>query len=748
MARKMRKGDAISPFIPEKVKFLPPKISHKIMIRSRIVDLLSSGLNRKMTLLCATGGYGKSVQVKSFLDDEQYDYLWYNCDERDNVLLNFILHIVLAIAARYDLSIDKVSITAETVNARNWQKLISVLFEEIIAFRDRIIVVIDSYHLTGNSDKFRAVLKYLLEHCPDNLHIILLTIGITTELRLSKFIAYREVLEISEEELRFDNEEIKAFFNDLHNINLTQEDIETVASYCNGWPLALDFIAHSYMLKRHDNLNELLLDLSKPGKVIYDYIYDEIYSNFDAKTKLFLRATSIVDQFDFQLYNLLFEFNQVEFDYFLSTVQHLIVPCGKDKAAYEYHRIFLYFLRNIVHTEDDNENFITELHKRAAAYYNKNQNFSEALQHAILAKDYNLTVSALENVFSHSEPLFPIGLSDMYSLIKQIPDEVVDSHAIVIFALGWAYYTEGDFNSAIDLMIKAKEKAVAENNVPLSLNISSYISNVNADMGYVADAGISAETLTAQPLKIYMFENMEIFVGDRKITVSMWNRKKAIYIFAYMVFHSNKQISTDSLIDTFFEDVPLEKAKASLRQCIGTIRKILQPDISQKTQSAYLETKGSSYILTIPQGSYVDAFNFEQLISSAKAAAKENDNDTAHSLFKSALEITDGCEFLKEDPFSWAIPLREKYIDLEIKALLWIAMYHYRSRDYGSAIEYANRCLMRDAYNETCHELLIRTYMVTGRKNKAVQTYNECVRLFTDELQTEPSPSLKKLLEL
>ncbi|MBF0618050.1 MAG: hypothetical protein HQK88_14710, partial [Nitrospirae bacterium] len=324
-----------------------------------------------------------------------------------------------------------------------------------------------------------------------------------------------------------------------------------------------------------------------------------------------------------------------------------------DGELYKHYHTYLDSFRELLHAEAD-DNSLSELHKKVEEFCNKNSN--DLLVNQVFA-DTHYTKAMIH---LHLVASIFLKTGDVVSFKRQIEDA-----------------------SSIIWSVPCVSELIAD-------------TSDNTQSPGIRETAMKAALCASvpfhvEPVKVYMFKNLEIIVGSRKILPASWHRKKALYIFAYLVFHSHTSVSIDSLTDIFFEDVPFEKAKSTLRQCIRTIREALQPGIPIKKQSSYLKTNGSSYILTLPEGSYVDALRLEKLIHEAKAAAKEDNDALAHSLFEPALKICAEGEFLKDNPYSWVIPLREKYIDMEINALQWMAFYYFKNRDYDTVIDYAHK---------------------------------------------------------
>ena len=69
--------------------------------RPRLVDFLHENLNRKLILLSAAAGYGKTSLLVDFLKDSEIKACWYSLDEGDADPRIFISHFVASIAEAF-----------------------------------------------------------------------------------------------------------------------------------------------------------------------------------------------------------------------------------------------------------------------------------------------------------------------------------------------------------------------------------------------------------------------------------------------------------------------------------------------------------------------------------------------------------------------------------------------------------------------------------------------------------------------
>ncbi|KJR39981.1 transcriptional activator domain-containing protein [Candidatus Magnetoovum chiemensis] len=233
------------------------------------------------------------------------------------------------------------------------------------------------------------------------------------------------------------------------------------------------------------------------------------------------------------------------------------------------------------------------------------------------------------------------------------------------------------------------------------------------------------ELLPPEPLTVNCFGSFRLSIGDRQIQPRDWKRKSAKTICKYFIFQSSKEIITDKLIDTFWQNDDAVSGRKNLLMAVSALRKLIEPDILPKKASSYIKFADGMYSFFIPDGSYIDAFEFESCISNAVKYSEEHNNIEAECYYKRAVELYKA-DFLEEDLYEdWTYPLRDKYLSMYIKALKELSNVNYKNQDYTRTIEYLNKIIQKDKYDEQAYYLLMKTYIAEGNRNKAITEYKK-----------------------
>ena len=76
--------------------YIPPAQS-EVVSRRRLIDRLNEGLTRKLILISAPAGFGKTKLLCEWVGHNELPVAWVSLDESDNVLSRFLTYVVAAL---------------------------------------------------------------------------------------------------------------------------------------------------------------------------------------------------------------------------------------------------------------------------------------------------------------------------------------------------------------------------------------------------------------------------------------------------------------------------------------------------------------------------------------------------------------------------------------------------------------------------------------------------------------------------
>jgi hypothetical protein len=269
---------------PETIPVSPPILTTKLYIppprpefvpRPRLIEQLNKGLYRKLTLVSAPAGFGKTTLVSSWINDLQFTnddlrldtpresqivnpkpvlsevevskivnrVAWLSLDEADNDPTRFLSYLIAALQ-QVDQNIGRAAQgMLQSPQPPPLEILITTLINEFsTSFTNtRCVFVLDDYHLI-EAQPIHDVLTFLLERLPPQIHLVIATRD-DPHLPLARLRARGQLTELRATDLRFNSSEAAQFLNQVMGLNLSDEDIAALETRTEGWIVGLQLAA-------------------------------------------------------------------------------------------------------------------------------------------------------------------------------------------------------------------------------------------------------------------------------------------------------------------------------------------------------------------------------------------------------------------------------------------------------------------------------------------------------------------------
>lgn len=465
---------AFNPLLATKLYHPPPRPD--LVLRPRLLERLDAGLyqadgfTRKLTLISASAGYGKTTLIAAWLNKkDDGEVAWLLLDDSDNDPRRFITYLIAAMQ-QIDASIGKA--TADMLQAPQPppnEVLLSVLINEIAVVPNPFILVLDDYHVIC-TPLIHQQLAFLIDHQPANLHLVMTTRQ-DPLLPISRLRARGQVLEIRQEDLRFTTAEAGEFLQRVMGLAINSDEIHALERRTEGWIAGLQLAALS-MQGRHD-LSDFIQAFTGSSRFILDYLIEEVFEQQSPDVKDFLLKTSILERLSGSLCNALTEkTNGQKLLEILEQANLFIVPLDQSRVWYRYHRLFAELLRHRLRTSDLNE---CELHQQASLWFEKNGLMNDAIQHALDAQAWERAGSLIQSVntdfLKRGEVLTLIGW------FQSLPEEILLSNPQLCFDYIWPLLLASQYDLA-DPLLEHVEQAAKD--------IPAFLGDVYAAQAYLA----------------------------------------------------------------------------------------------------------------------------------------------------------------------------------------------------------------------------------------------------------------------
>ncbi len=434
-----------------------PPLRPSLVARPRLMQVLNEGLlaNRKLILISAPAGFGKTTLVVDWLGEVDREAAWLSLDEAVNNLPKFMAYLGAAFQQVDEQIGASLLSTIQSPQLPAIENILAGLLNEIASRTEEIILVLDDVHLITDEAILQGM-EFLLNHQPSQLHVVLTTRE-DPDLPLARLRARDQLTEIRARDLRFTQAEAEIFLRDVMGLQLSNRDVAALEDRTEGWAVGLQLAGLS--MQKQDNLKSFIAEFSGSHRHILDYLTDEVLQQQSENIRTFLLHTSILERLTGSLCDALTK--RTDSDSVLVQLEAdnlFIIPLDNERCWYRYHHLFSDLLRNqLARTQPD---MIPELRRRAARWYEDNGEIQDAIDHAL--KDIDLSRAA-HLIEQHTFPKLNQGqIAMVVSWYDRLPHEALESAPMLYIGKAWtlALMQRGTNRQEIDLALEAANQSL------------------------------------------------------------------------------------------------------------------------------------------------------------------------------------------------------------------------------------------------------------------------------------------------
>jgi len=390
----------------------------KVVPRPRLIEQLNEGLDRKLTLVSASAGFGKTTLIGHWIASCGRPVAWLSLDQGDSDVKRFLSHFIAALQTIED-NLGRGSINAlQSPQPPSADTILTMLLNDISAYPHPFVLVLDDYHLI-DAEWLGESISFLLDHLPAQMHLVITTRE-NPQLPLGRLRARGHLSELREADLRFTPDEAAAFLNQVMGFSLAADEMTALESRTEGWIAGLQLAALS--MKGNKDIPSFIREFAGDNRYIMDYLAEEVLQRQPESIRSFLLQTSILDRLHGPLCDAVT--GQEEGAARLELLERgnfFVVPLDDRRRWYRYHHLFAEVL--FTHLKADHPEQVAHLHLRASVWYEQNGMTADAIRHSLAAEDFarsadlvELAIPALRR--SRDE-------AAMMGWLQAIPDELI-----------------------------------------------------------------------------------------------------------------------------------------------------------------------------------------------------------------------------------------------------------------------------------------------------------------------------------
>jgi LuxR family transcriptional regulator, maltose regulon positive regulatory protein len=518
------------------LKTQTPEISPFTIYRHHLIQTLKSNASKRLILVVAAGGWGKSTLLASYARTLTCPFLWYNMDpsDRDPAVFSPLLSQGLFQIIPQEKKALVPPLMALNRSQGDATSFFRHLFNALLSHpSEQLVLFFDDFHLAGSNHCFNAAFQKLIEKAPLNLHLIIISREKPCFLR-SIFSDEEDSITLTAGELKFNPDEIELFFKQNYDLDLFQQDVKRIERQTDGWPVGLRLASQKIVVGQGDDHVASLIDQRINAEMVDHYFQEQFESGMSEDLGHFLKKAAIFKTFSPQLCEAVLGWTGAD-----ETLERMantglfVIRLDPQSQLYRYHHLFRQFLLDRL-ADDESEAAIFELHKNAATCCVQQQQWREAASHFIMAKAYQDAAIILKKNISSF--ISNGSAQSLLQLLEQIPVDVIKNHVALLYAHGWALFLLGRWKDANKTLRLAKQKSLINREmliygqiVQLLMFLNFSLDDFNANQQL---AGESHQFLSPQSRESVLIDTQLAIslmqLGQPAASLDVWKRSRII----------------------------------------------------------------------------------------------------------------------------------------------------------------------------------------------------------------------------
>lgn len=438
------------PLLP--TKLFIPRLRTPLVERLPLIERLDQALGRKLALLCAPGGFGKTALLSQWLSHmgEHMRAGWISLAETENDPDTFWLYIAAALD-RVSPGLGSDLETAVRSRAGAGTLWRACVYGAATAPHD-FVLVLDDYQVITRPEIHQGV-GALLEHLPPQMHLVISS-RTDPPLSLARLRAADELVELRAQDLRFSADEVRAMLREIRGLSLRPDQLERLGERTEGWPAGLQMAALA--MQGRPDLDRFIQDFAGSHRFIMDYLGEEVIERQPTQVQRFLLHTAMLERLTGPLCDLVTgESGGQSMLHLLEQENLFITQLDEQREWYRYHQLFADVL--CVRLRQQEPDLEPVLHLRASHWFESVGQMADSIRHALAAGDTSRAADLVEQAVEST-----LGQGEMRTVqtwLESLPTDVLLGRPYLALAYAERLVDNGQLEQAGPLLERTEALA-------------------------------------------------------------------------------------------------------------------------------------------------------------------------------------------------------------------------------------------------------------------------------------------------
>lgn len=423
-----------------RTKLHRPPVTTDLVHRERLHQRLNQGLELPLTLVSAPAGYGKSMLVSHWTQSLDHPCAWLSLDETDSDLTEFLIYMVAAVRTAVPGACPETEELLTAAVLPPVHVLAHRLANELDELGPTLVLVLDDYQCIAASSPVHELIGHLLQHPPQPLRLVLISRR-DPPLPLVSLRAAHRIAEVTLGDLRFASPEMAEFLETTAGHAASDSALANLQHEVEGWAVGLRLV--SLALRNVKDREAFLKDLHGGLPQTQDYLLDEVLNAQPSAVRETLLKSSILNRFSGDILDAICpsedatESSVLSGDALVDLLERsnlFAIPLDASDQWFRYHHLFRDLLQRELRKRCSPAE-IAALHLRASDWFESEGLVSEAIEHALAAKDEERAADIIER-HGYDEVS-----AERWNVVErwlaQLPTEVKKERAELLLTEGW-----------------------------------------------------------------------------------------------------------------------------------------------------------------------------------------------------------------------------------------------------------------------------------------------------------------------
>ncbi|MCP5035913.1 MAG: AAA family ATPase [Actinomycetia bacterium] len=362
--------------------------------RDHLFGRLDNALQGRLAVVAAPAGFGKTVLIEEWTHRLGSDTTvgWLSVDGHDDDASTFWWYLVECVR-RFGAHVDERLVAELREDISSVNELVAELVNALASLDGRQVLVLDDLHLAVSKDVLDPLFRFVDSMPPSALLVVISRFAPNWPLERMRARGEAEV--IGADVLAFDRQETAVVLTkEAPGVLLNDSEIDVLYRRSEGWPVAVTLAAHG--LRRQSAPHRLVADFGGSDGVVAGFLLEEVLSGLSPGLHRFLLDLSVLDRFSVDVASALINKPAGELVAELMA-EHLFVVSIDDQGNwYRLHQLIRDLLLADLARSDPAR--VRVLHRRAATWYEANDNIGAAVEHLVAAGEFDGTVALIDRV--------------------------------------------------------------------------------------------------------------------------------------------------------------------------------------------------------------------------------------------------------------------------------------------------------------------------------------------------------------